>query len=192
MRLPNNYSSTVPFTGEFRRLTPGGHMCVIQDASVEQARSGREMLVVRYDIAGEPDFEGIFTETHNRALKYNPDAKWPGVYRVTIEDRMRNCTGFFKGFIRAVEESNVGYNFEAAGADERSLSGKLFGLVFREEEYLAPDGNVRVSVKPAWAVPCPRLIEGVETPPRKTLEKDRPRAAFDTAADAGYDDELPF
>lgn len=190
MRLPNNYKNAVPYSGESRRLTPGGHQCVIQNATVEQSRNGRDMLVVRFDIAGEGEFDGIYLEQYNRARKYNADAKWPGVYRVIIADENGDCTGFFKGFIKAVEESNSGYDFEKAKADERTLSSKWVGLVFREEEYEGSDGKIRTSVKPAWAVSCDRIVDGVEVPAKKELAK-KPSAMYD-AVEEDDSDQLPF
>ena len=43
----------------------------------------------------------------------------------------------FAKFIKAVQESNPGYEFEGA---EKSLSGKLVGLIMREEEYVNKAG----------------------------------------------------
>ena len=189
MKLPNNYRETQAFTGEVRRLAPGGHVCVIQGARVEQSRNGRDMLVVRFDIAENGNY-GFYREMYDRALKYNPQAAWPGVYRVVIADENGNCTGFFKGLIAAIEESNEGYSFERVNADERTLSGKKLGLVFREEEYQGRDGKIRTAVRPAWAVPADRADEA-DIPAKRTLEN--PIAPPPPAYEADdTNDDLPF
>lgn len=53
-----------------------------------------------------------------------------------------NALPFFKAFITAVEKTNPGYKWDW---DETKLVGKNVIAVFGEEEYMANDGQVKVS-----------------------------------------------
>lgn len=197
IKLPSDYDSARSYGGGYRQLPPGGHICKILDAGVEKSRSGRDMLVVSFDIHERGEFDGHYKERHERALKYRKDAKWPGVFRTTILNSAGKTNGFFKGLIEAVEDSNPGYNFKDTGADSQTLKGKLVGFNFGEEEYERRDAagfvSTAVSVKPAYAVSVARVKEGVAPPPIKTL--GNPAAASSVQREASYQaapDDPPF
>ena len=52
----------------------------------------------------------------------------------------------FKRMCSAVSKSNGSFVFDGGqvNSDEKTLIGKLVGLVFGEEEYLGNDGNVKI------------------------------------------------
>ena len=52
--------------------------------------------------------------------------------------------GRFKGMLLNIEKSNSGYEWNW---NEKSLEGKLFGGVFREEEYINRNGRLSTAVK---------------------------------------------
>lgn len=158
-------------------LTPGGHICRILNARQEKARSGADMLVIAFDIEEHGEFDGYYAKRHERARGYNPDAKWQGIFRTSIMTKEGKTNSFFKGLIVAVEESNTGYNFKAAQFNEATLKGKLVGFNFGIEEYLDSKGEIRESVKPAWAVSVERVREGIEPPRRKPYQQPAGTAA---------------
>ncbi len=203
--IPRDYDSARGFDGSSGpQLTPGGHICRIQGVRVEQSRSGKDMLVVAFDIAENGEFDGYYKARYDRARGFDANAKWPGVFRVTILNGEGKTNGFFKGFIEAVEDSNSGYNFKATNGDEQSLRGKMVGFNFGEEEYCQQStGEIKTSVKPSYAVSVARVHEGV-IPPAKKLYKPQ-SSTFPTYTPAneqmrmdtnGFtevdDDELPF
>lgn len=205
--IPRDYDSARGFDGSNGpQLTPGGHICRIQAVRVEQSRSGKDMLVVAFDIAENGEFDGYYKARYDRARGFDANAKWPGVFRVTLLNSEGKTNGFFKGFIEAVEGSNSNYNFKATNGDEQSLRGKLVGFNFGEEEYCQQStGEIKTSVKPSYAVSVARVREGV-IPPAKKLYKsqDNPFAASaplpapsnEQMRMTGFtpvdDDELPF
>lgn len=181
--------------GEFERLSPGGHIVKILHAETRQSNGGKDMLVLSYDINEGSQFDGIFRRAFDR-IKRGGDGralpKWPngGTYYQLLEDRDGNVNPRFKGLITAVEQSNSGFRWDW---DERKLTGMLLGLIFREEEYLNNDGELRVAVKAMACCPVADAL-GKEPPRMKKLEPGQLSAAPNTAQ--GFtqvdDDELPF
>lgn len=197
IRLPNDYDNARGFDGNaLPQLTPGGHICRIQGARVEQSRNGKDMLVIAFDIAEGGEFDGYFKERYDRSAKYDVNAKWPGIFRTTILNSEGGTNGYFKGFIEAVEASNNGYNFKATGGDEQTLKGKCVGFNFGEEEYENRYGEIKTSVKPAYAISAAKVREGVAPPAKKLLDATKRYAQSGGQGDAGcftdYNEELPF
>lgn len=175
MILPNDYDSARGFDGSAApKLAPGGHVCRIRGARMDRARSGRDMLVIAFDIAEGGPFDGYYAERFRQARQRRSDATWPGVFRTTLTNAEGRTNGFFKGLIEAIEASNPGFNFRAAGCDENKLNGKIVGFNFGEEEYADRNtGKIRVSVKPQYAVSAAKVREGVIPPERKPYKGDR-------------------
>ena len=167
INIPSDFNTARAYDGSsVSALTVGGHVCKIQGAKVEKARSGADMLVVAFDIAEGGEFDGYYGARHERSKQYRQDAKWPGVFRAPILTKEGKTSGYFKGFITAVEESNPGYKFTG---DETLLRGKMVGFNYGEEEYLNRDNELRVSIKPFYAVSVNHVREGIQPPPMKKL-----------------------
>ena len=173
--IPRDYDSARSFDGTGGpNLTPGGHICRIQGVRLEKSKTGKDMLVVAFDISEGSEFDGFFKKRFERSSSFNSNAKWPGVFRCTLLNANGECNGFFKGFIEALEESNPNYNFKATKGDEQQMRGKLVGFNFGEEEYERTDYNtgeikVAVSCKPAYAISVASVREGVIPPAKKLL-----------------------
>lgn len=199
IQIPNDYDSARGYDGSAApRLTPGGHICRIHGARVEQSRNGNDMLVVAFDIVEEGEFNGYFQRRFERAKSYNAYANWPGVFRTAILTADGKTNGYFKGFIEAVEASNAGYSFRQSGGNEAMLKGKLVGFNFGEEEYRSPiDNSVKTAVKPFYAVSVAKVREGI-APPAKKLMADAgsaPRPIGQPDANGFQpveDNDLPF
>jgi hypothetical protein len=156
----NTWNNTKADDG-YKRLTPGGHRCVIKNVENRQSKAGKPMLAIAFDIAGG-EFDGYFMDLYGKnvtdAAKDGKQAKWPngGVYYQLIDEEH---LGRFKAVINSIEASNPGFKFDM---NEKSLIGKLFGGVFREEEYLSNrDGSIKTSLK-CNAI---RKIDGIEDIP---------------------------
>lgn len=146
------------------------------------------MLVINFDIA-EGDFKGFYKEKYNAVPRdqNNPkEPKWQGRYYMLLEGD--GYEGRLKAFTTSVEESNQGYTWDW---NEDSLKGKLFGGIFRAEEYIAFDGSVRETTK-LWQVRSVKTIkEGKFTIPRKKELPEEEIPASDFFKPSNNDD-LPF
>jgi hypothetical protein len=196
IQLGNDYDNASSYTGNsgFSPLPIGGHICRIIGARAGQYSTGADMIEVAFDIAeGGPD-DGRFQERFDYLRKSNPQAKWPngGMFRTGILTREGKTSGFFKGLITAVEESNPGYSFKGSGCNEGTLKGKLVGFNFGEEEYMGNDGTLRTAVKAVYAVSVATVKEGIE-PPKKKPYKPRPGEQMAAQGFTEVSDEtLPF
>lgn len=191
IKLGNDYDSARAYDGQgFNALPVGGHICKIMDARMEKARSGADMIVVAFDIAENGPDDGYYKAQFERKVGFNANAKWPGVFRTAILNKDGKTSGYFKGLITSVEESNSGYNFKAAGCEETTLKGKLVGFNFGEEEWRKQDGTVGVSVKPFYAVSVKTVREGIEPPKRKPLNDQQ--AQMERQGFTPVEDETPF
>ena len=193
MILPNDYDSARAYDGKgFDALPAGGHICKIIGARATQSRNGNDMLEIAFDIAEGSEHDGRFKRRFDDLRKQNPNVKWPnaGMFRVVTAFNGQT-NSFFKGFLTAVEESNAGYSFKAAGCNEETLKGKLVGFAFGEEEYRRNDGKVGTAVKAAYAVSVQRVREGIEPPKKKALRADSAAPAMPQGL-TEVTDELPF
>lgn len=198
MILPNDYDSTKAYdgTGGYSPLPIGGHVCRIVDARATQSRNGNDMIEIAFDIAEGSEYDGKFKDRFDYVRKSKPDAKWPngGMFRTGVLTSDGKTSGYFKGLITAVEESNPGYSFKGSGCNEETMKGKLVGFNFGEEDYKGNDGKIRTSVKPFYAVSVQTVRDGIEPPKKKDY---RPKPGESIASISGQftevdDPELPF
>lgn len=109
---------------EFDSLKPGGYIGVLYKAEDEPEK---EYLKVFFDIA-----EGEFTGYYKNL--YSQFDFWGGTFFRSYKEK---ALSMFKGFIKAVEESNPGYVWNW---DESTLKGKKVGLILQEEEFVPTGG----------------------------------------------------
>lgn len=195
MEKPKNYDE-IPVVGDYEVLEPGGYICKIINAKEEKSKSGRDMLVIAFDIE-EGEHKGIYQRRYEELSKNDtPDnmAKWPnnGVHRIMINDNEGNFNKFLKTFITSVEQSN---NFDFWGKNKgeaKGLKGKLFGGIFGEEEYEKNDGKIGTSTKLQWIRATSTIEDGkYQIPEKKTIAK-KPGSIFDEMDVKDEDDDLPF
>lgn len=203
--IPRDYDTARAFDGTGGpQLTPGGHICRIQGVRLEKTqKTNKDMLVVAFDISEGSEFDGYYKARFERNSGFRKDAKWPGVFRVTLTNAAGETNGYFKGFIEALEDSNNDYNFKASKGDEQLMKGKYVGFNFGEEEYRRNDtGEIAVSVKPFYAVSVFKVREGLIPPPKKLLNNGSGSGGYGNAAPYGQqsaqgfqeveEDDLPF
>lgn len=206
MNIIKGYDTAAAYDGSFTRLAPGGYICEIIDAKVENAptRNGNaEKFVVAVDIKGG-DYDGYFRRQYERAKEQRgAGARWGARYEVFLTTQDGACSPYFKGLIKCVEESNAGYKWQW---DEKTLRGKKVGIVFGEERYTGSDCLPHTTVRPFFARSVKTIIDGVDVPQMR----DRTQGAGSsysasysgaptvgsTNAPAGFtkveDDDLPF
>lgn len=184
IQLDANWKNIKADDGSFKGLEAGVYKMVVKQATVKQSKSGKEMLVICFDIAeGEYKdyFMDLYTKRHEEAAQKGETAKYPNngcYYQLTQGDFLPR----FKHVINCFEESNSGYTFTG---DEKSLVGKFFGGVMREEEYESSrDGSIKTTVRCDRIVPVSK-IETTKVPDCKRLKKSAEQQAIDST-------EIPF
>ena len=183
IQRPSDWDTAQAFTGESQQtLAPGGHIVRIANMRQETSRNGKPMLVVAFDIEEGSEFDGYYKRLHENKKKFDQGAKWGGVIRFMLYNAQGGTNGFFKGFIGALEESNPGFRWNW---EERSVTGKLCGMVFGEEEYRKQDGSIGTSVKAQMARSVQAIRDGVEVPAKRCV-KEEPQAFQPFDPNAGY------
>ena len=176
MNKPANWDSVEAITGEYKKL-PGGYVCSIVRAECTKSKNGKEMLKLAIDIA-EGEYKDFYLNQYLQEQERNKEqAKWRGsYYQLTEGDSM----GRFKGMLLNIEKSNPGYKWNW---NEKSLEGKLFGGVFREEEYINRNGGLSTAVKLISIRPVEGITD-IEPPAKKVLENNNLAENFG--------EEIPF
>lgn len=145
MRKPANFEAVK--TGGFVPIVPGGHHLIIKHILETQSqKSGKDMIVVSFDMAPNDSQAGYFQKEY--AADTKPDKKWPfkGRSYITLDDDNGNCSKSYKTFITAVEDSNPGFKVNW-DADYSQFRGKKIGGVFGEAEYEKRDGSIGKTVE---------------------------------------------
>ena len=165
IRKPNNWNEVQEFTDR-PKLPLGAYVCKVRRAVIQSNEYG-EQLCILFDIA-EGEFAGFFDadfKSNTRA-----DKKWKGVLRQFIpkddgSEKDEWTKSSFKGMVTSFEKSNPGYQWNW---DEASLSGKLVGILFRNEEW-EYEGKTGWAVRPFRAISVDSVRSG-----DFTLPKDKP------------------
>lgn len=138
-------------------------------------------LYVTFDIIGANNPYQHYFKTLHDAFGGN----WQGNIRLYYSDK---AMSLFKSNIVAIQKSNLKYNFEKTGFDEKTLIGKTVIGLFGEYEYIAKDGTVKIGVR------CDRFhsIEAwkenkIKVPPLRTLEKQGKTRPDETAEESSTD-----
>lgn len=148
MKPTSNWDKTPAQTGGAETLSAGGHQVRIRGAECKQSKSGRDMIVLYFEIAEGSEYDGIMMRQYERQKGFgNAQAKWPnmGTMYQLVTDQTGSTNPRFKGLIAAIERSNSGYKWDW---NEAGLKGKVLGVVFGEEEIIGQrDGQLHVIVK---------------------------------------------
>ena len=126
---------------DFRGLPIGAYECVIMDARVNHnEQSGKDTFKVSVDIASG-EFKDYFRKMYENDTRI--DRKWNN-NAVKYLSYTGDNVAFFKGFIKTIENSNIGYVWDW---DETKLKGKKVCGVFQYEEYKKQDGTKGIKVR---------------------------------------------
>lgn len=174
-------------------LPAGGYVAKILKSEVETNDYGQK-IKLSFDIV-EGDYEGYFEKKFEAQQSYG-EAKWKGTYRLTIPDCdnkwYESQKRTFGNAIWCFEDSNDGYVWDWK---EKSLEGKLIGVLFRDREYSFNGFD-------GWTTECCKLIsvedvrtENYRMPKAKALPKDAKNSAVDAgfeSIDIPVDEDVPF
>lgn len=126
---------------DFKSLPIGAYECVIKDARINHnEQSGKDTFKVSVDIASG-EYKDYFQKMYEADTRI--DRKWNNNavrYLAFTGDNV----AYFKGFIKTIENSNIGYTWDW---DETKLKGKKVCGVFQYEEYEKQDGTKGVKVR---------------------------------------------
>ena len=126
---------------DFRGLPIGAYECVIKDARLNHnEETGKNTLKISIDIASG-EYKDYFLKAYETDTRI--DRKWNNnaVRYLAYEG---DNVAFFKGFIKTIENSNIGYTWDW---DETKLKGKKVCCVFQYEEYEKQDGTIGIKVR---------------------------------------------
>lgn len=161
---------------EFKGIVPGGYIAKITNVLDEPQK---EYLRVELDIA-----DGEYKDYYKQL------AESKGFWGLTMyRSYKESALGFFKNFKSCVEKSNKGYIFDS---DEKSLEGKLIGVVLGEEEYVGNDGSEKKRIRVSSTKPVDDIKAGkFKVPEIKKLDT---KSVIGTMAAGSViaDEEIPF
>lgn len=180
--------SNIKEAGESNRLPAGAYICAIRQV---KDFPDKEYLKVTYDIV-----KGEYAGYYDKLRADHPDWGWVGAYTKSYKQK---ALPMFKRFCSAVSKSNGNYVFDGGNvnADETTLTGKLLGLVLRDEEYYGNDGEKKTRLTVFREFPADKLASQ-KVSDVKRLEDDgaTPQAAGSASNDfmnvPDGDDGLPF
>lgn len=133
MQKPNNFDN-VSVSGNFTPITLGGHHLIIKKVEESQTRTGKDMIIVAFDMAPGDSQPGYFSKEFANDIR--PDKKWPRAGRqyIVVLDNQGNTSRSFKTFISSVEKSNSGFVTQWGDNFGAQFKGKRIGGVFGEVE----------------------------------------------------------
>lgn len=201
--------------GEWERLSPGGHKCVIKQIEPLKSKSGLDMWLIYFDTDVHDAQPCYFSEAYKNDTR--PDKTWGGRQWYIVDEnasfRGKDGVSYYgqdnlAKFTGAIEKSNEGFaiNWKADYRTQEFLNqfaNKKIGIVFREEEYTKEDHTVGMSVKPMYfrsyekaeEAKIPKLKEApktAETPAWTPAQGASGANGFMQLADALMDEGLPF
>ena len=186
MKQINNFENVQATTGEFAKLSTGGYICKITLADdIPMGANGKgDYLKIEYDIAvGE--FKDYYKEQYEKFGNF-----WGGTFFRSYKEK---ALGMFKHFIECVEKSNSGFVWTW---DEKTLMGKVVGLVLAEEEYENNNGEIKTRLYVAQVKTVEEIKNGdFKVPELKKVKRSTPTPSVSTGAFTVLDDTeegLPF
>ena len=193
MNKPVGYDTAQIF-GQAQILPAGGYKCIIKNAVCAKTQNQKEYLKLEIDIA-EGEYKDFYANKHKNDTRENK--KWSGTWTIFIEGYEPETTNrVFKGLIELIKQSNENFTFQwNVEGNEKSLIGKKIGIVFRVEEFMTQDGQIKKATKPYFAVKYDD-VEKVQAPPEKLLNNSNEKS-LDTTIDSelymiDIENNLPF
>lgn len=177
--------------GDFKTLKAGAYKCIIKNVEELRSSNNKKFVKICLDIA-DGEFKDYFTDKYKNDTR--TDKKWSGIWNLFEEGfEQGSINSKFKGFITSIERSNYGYIWDW---HEQTLTNKVVGIVFRDEEFRADDGKTKISAKPFYAIPIEDL-DKVKIPEPKLLETNEDISNVTSNynydnSDAFIGDDLPF
>ena len=142
-------------------LPCGEYICKIVGAKAETIKgkdgNSYDMLNVAVDI-DEGKFKGYFAQRFKADKDYYDEPKWKAVIRFFVINKFSGKVDKrFKKFLEDVAFSNKDYKFDTDKFDEKTLKGKIVGVIFDENKF-EKDGRQFSFVQPTRTKPAENII----------------------------------
>lgn len=143
IQKPKNYD-TIPVGGG-ESLKVGGHKCVIKMLEEATSSKGNQMLIISFDTADEDIQPHFYMDRYLNDTR--ADKKWGGRFYLVTGGEYGPAN--LKRFCTAVEDSNDGFQaWDFSGALRMdAFKNMKVGLIFRKEDYIADDHQLRTATK---------------------------------------------
>jgi hypothetical protein len=181
IRKPNNWETVREFT-EREKLPLDAYVCRVKGVRIDVYDATSAQLVIQFDIT-----EGEYADFYKREYAANTmeNKKFKGVLRVWLpkDDGSQNdewTKSTFKGMVTSFEKSNPGYVWNW---DEKSLVGRMVGILFRNEEW-EYDGKTGWAVRPFRAISVDSVRSGNFTLPKDKPLKDKASGGYGESYDS--------
>lgn len=178
LKRPTDYETAQAATsGSTPTLPAGGHGCYIKKAEVvtmDYDGKRSTQLHVYFDIRENGPYDDYYLKKYNAGQRWGTP-KWQGVFKQRVYGETNGTEDesvtnpYFKGLVTAIEESNPGFKWDW---NEQSLRGKKIGFIFREEEFLTQEKEVKTTVRAAWCCGYDGAGE-IEAPAIKKLDPSK-------------------
>lgn len=188
IQRPNDWNE-VKEPSERQKLDITAAVCKVKQAVIKPSDWG-DQLCLLFDIV-EGEYAGYYQEDFNTQQPGpGQEKKWKGVLRLFLpkndgseKDGWTKST--LKGMATSFEKSNPGYQWNW---DERSLVGKVFGVLYRNEEW-EWDGKSGWSKRPFKAISVESVREGdFRVPKDKPLKNKTAAPSYSAPSYGGYGD----
>lgn len=171
MNKPSKYDTTQI---GWEPVAPGGHRCVIKEVQETKSQSGKDMLIISFDMHQTDSQPFYYKNLYLSDQKAGKDAKWRGTGYLVTDESTEYGTRNLKAFNTAVEDSNPGFQIVWGNGYAAALKDKLIGVVFRLEEYIRDDHTLGTTVKPMRYCNFEKALEQ-KVPDRKCLPGNVPQ-----------------
>lgn len=181
IQKPTYYDDAKPMeVGVGNRIAAGWYPAAILGVTQGETQNGSQYLDFAFDII-DGEYTRYYAKDYNAQTPYDGVKKWRGNVRFFLSEK---AIGMLKGAMKAVEESNPGYQWDW---DETKIKGKKVGVGIREEEYEANDGSVKTTTRPFAMAAIQRVITGEMTEPKpKLLNKNGGNSGYAGMNSQGY------
>lgn len=166
IQKPSYYDEAKPMeVGMGNRIPAGWYPAVILGVTQGETQNGSQYLDFSVDII-DGEYVRYYEKDYKSQTPYDGVKKWRGYVRYFLSEK---AIGLLKGAMKAVEESNPGYQWNW---DENTIKGKKIGLGIREEEYEANDHSIKTATRPFAMAAIQKVIAGeLPEPKMKPLNK---------------------
>ena len=189
MKPINNWEN-VKATGSFETLPAGGYVCQIKSVNEVKNKKDGTRLEIMLDIA-EGDYRGFFERDYRSQTR--EDKFWRGIANQNVPNegspKYEQQAGFFKRFINDIEESNPGYHWNW---DEKTLVGRMIGVVFGEREKQSQKGTVYTTSIADSITTVDAIRKGAYKVPELRRLPNAPATSFGGFSPVADDGDLPF
>lgn len=185
MQKPQGYDEAKPENFEGFANGPKAGACVlgIVNTVAGETKTGKEKITLYLDIA-----EGEFRNYYGDLSKKLQKSCYIKYDQLTEGEK---SIAYFKGMIKAIEESNSGYKFNF---DENTLKRKLVGAMLQEKRYYNGSGESKSILKVGFLCSVTKAKSGeLKMLPPEEPEEPSNAGMFDMPSPPSEDNSpLPF